>query len=103
MNKSLFPELDAEVKSIDDKVVDLVPRPVPSREANATEDWWSDNQDVIIQEQLRVAAYVAQRGDICIRQESRDLDDEDACVFVRSEHLKTLIARLTTFLPERSR
>jgi hypothetical protein len=107
MNKSLFPELEPEPrKLVDGKVVDLVPRtfvPAPAREADS-EDWWSHNSDsVVVSEQLQIAVYLAARDDVCIRQESRCCDDDDACVFIRPEHLRALIARLTSFLPERGR
>jgi hypothetical protein len=106
MNKSLFPELETEAeKPIDRKVVDLVARTLVSAPAPDTEDWWSHNTDsVVISEQLQVAVYLAARNDICIRQEARCCyDDDDACVFIRPEHLKAVIARLTTFLQERGR
>jgi hypothetical protein len=85
MNKSLFPELETEAeKPIDRKVVDLVARTLasaPAPEAD-TDDWWSHNTDSVAR--------------CCY-------DDDDACVFIRPEHLKALIARLTTFLQERGR
>jgi hypothetical protein len=108
MNKSLFPELETETeKPSDRKVVDLVARTVVSAPApeDDIEAWWSHNTDsVVISEQLQVAVYLAARNDICIRQEARCCcDHDDACVFIRPEHLKALIARLTTFLQERGR
>jgi hypothetical protein len=52
-------------------------------------------QTIVCKQQLALACYVADRGDVCIRQE--DLGSEegyDVCVFIRPEHVPALIRRL---------
>jgi len=67
-----------------------------SREREPDWKWWRDpeNQNVIIaQEQLATAVYIANRDDICIRQQ-RPGEGTDACIFILPEHVPLLIKRL---------
>jgi hypothetical protein len=63
-------------------------------------EWWRDpsNEDAIItHQQLATAVYVANRGDICIRQEGVG-GDYDICVFVRPENLLALYNAIGRYL-----
>ncbi len=59
--------------------------------------WWNDDENaenIVVQEQRATAVYVANRGDICIRQPNTDIDQDDVCVFIRPEHVQGLIRKL---------
>jgi hypothetical protein len=106
MNPSLFPEPDVtNAEPIKTPTISLGPQSRDLVEINpklvATKDqpddleWWEDNKNcVIAQEQLLTAVYLAARDDICIRQQVRDIEQDDACIFVRPEHVPALIRKL---------
>jgi hypothetical protein len=92
MKPSLFPEPGIE----DAEPVEILTIGLgPQSRALVTRELWADNKNyVIAQEQLLTAVYVAARDDICIRQQDRDIEQEDVCIVLRPEQAPALIRKL---------
>ncbi len=96
--KSNRPSGDAKAAEIAN-AIEIAVAACSSHELNDWE-WWRDsaNEDAIItHQQLATAMYVANRGDICIRQEGVGGED-DVCIFIRPENLLALYNALGRFL-----
>jgi len=56
-------------------------------------DWSGDS--VVLEEQLRVAVYIGERGDLVIRQRADWNQDEDTVVLIAPQNIMEFVDKLT--------